>query len=76
MVVAYLVYAYDRTGAVESCGPWSLHIGSMVFRETQLSDIESLFSVRARTRENALSGEQLALIGISPRIPPAWRVDV
>jgi hypothetical protein len=29
----------------------------MVFRETQLSDIESLFSVRARTRENALSPE-------------------
>jgi ribosomal protein S18 acetylase RimI-like enzyme len=38
----------------------------MIFRETQLSDIRSLFSVRARTRENALSHEQLALLGITP----------
>jgi ribosomal protein S18 acetylase RimI-like enzyme len=38
----------------------------LVFRETQPSDIESLFSIRARTRENALSQGQLALLGITP----------
>lgn len=35
------------------------------FREALTSDIEELFSVRARTRENALSREGLASIGIT-----------
>ena len=38
----------------------------LVFRETLPSDIEGLFSVRARTRENAFSKEMLASIGITP----------
>jgi GNAT superfamily N-acetyltransferase len=38
----------------------------LVFRETLPSDIEGLFSVRARTRENAMSKEGLASIGITP----------
>jgi GNAT superfamily N-acetyltransferase len=36
-----------------------------VFRETLPSDIEGLFSVRARTRENPISKEGLASIGIT-----------
>jgi GNAT superfamily N-acetyltransferase len=37
----------------------------LIFRETRLSDVEELFSVRARTRENPISKEQLALLGIT-----------
>jgi GNAT superfamily N-acetyltransferase len=37
----------------------------LIFRETSASDIEALFSVRARTRENPISKEQLASIGIT-----------
>jgi ribosomal protein S18 acetylase RimI-like enzyme len=37
----------------------------LVFRETLPSDIEGLFSVRARTRESAISREGLASIGIT-----------
>jgi GNAT superfamily N-acetyltransferase len=37
----------------------------LVFRETLPSDIEGLFSVRARTRESAISKEGLASIGIT-----------
>ena len=35
------------------------------FRETLPSDIEGLFSVRARTRESPISKEQLAKLGIT-----------
>jgi len=38
----------------------------LVFRETLQSDIEALFSVRARTRESAISKEGLASIGVTP----------
>ena len=38
----------------------------LVIRETQEADIESLFEVRARTRENPISREQLARMGITP----------
>jgi GNAT superfamily N-acetyltransferase/catechol 2,3-dioxygenase-like lactoylglutathione lyase family enzyme len=38
----------------------------LVFRETRPSDIEDLFSIRARTRENAVSKERLAALGITP----------
>jgi GNAT superfamily N-acetyltransferase len=38
----------------------------LLFRETLPSDIEGLFSVRARTRESAISKEALASIGITP----------
>jgi GNAT superfamily N-acetyltransferase len=37
----------------------------LLFRETLPSDIEGLFSVRARTRENAFSKEALASIGVT-----------
>jgi hypothetical protein len=38
--------------------------GALEFRETALTDIEELFSVRSRTRENAFSTERLAeLVG-------------
>jgi GNAT superfamily N-acetyltransferase len=38
----------------------------LIFRETQPGDIDACFSVRGRTRENAISREQLAAIGITP----------
>jgi GNAT superfamily N-acetyltransferase len=38
----------------------------LVLRETLPADIEELFSVRARTRENPISKEGLASIGITP----------
>jgi GNAT superfamily N-acetyltransferase len=38
----------------------------LTFRETLPSDVEKLFSVRARTRENPISKEQLAELGITP----------
>lgn len=38
----------------------------LVFRETLPTDIEALFSIRARTRENPISKDQLASIGITP----------
>lgn len=38
----------------------------LIFREIQLSDIEALFSVRARTRENPASITRLAALGITP----------
>ena len=37
----------------------------LLFRETLPSDIEELFSVRARTRESAISREGLASIGVT-----------
>jgi len=39
---------------------------AVIIRETHLDDIESLFSVRERTRENAIPRELLAAIGITP----------
>ena len=36
------------------------------FRATRLNDIEELFDLRAQTRENALSREALAALGITP----------
>lgn len=36
-----------------------------VFRDARLADVEDLFSIRARTRENAITKEQLASIGIT-----------
>lgn len=38
----------------------------LVFRKTQESDIEDLFLVRARTRENPISEERLAELGVTP----------
>jgi GNAT superfamily N-acetyltransferase len=38
----------------------------LVFRKTLPSDIEGLFSVRARTRESPISKDGLASIGITP----------
>ncbi|HEX2081538.1 MAG TPA: GNAT family N-acetyltransferase [Longimicrobium sp.] len=35
-------------------------------RETREEDVESLFDIRARTRENPVSRERLAAIGITP----------
>ncbi|EWH01481.1 GNAT family N-acetyltransferase [Halomonas sp. BC04] len=37
----------------------------LIFRQTQQHDIEALFSVRERTRENAIPRERLAAIGIT-----------
>ena len=37
------------------------------FRETQLTDLEALFELRGRTRQNPLSREALAQIGITPQ---------
>jgi GNAT superfamily N-acetyltransferase len=37
----------------------------LIFRETQAGDIESMFSVRARTRQNPISREKLASYGIT-----------
>jgi GNAT superfamily N-acetyltransferase len=37
----------------------------LVFREALPSDVEGLFSVRARTRENPISKERLASLGIT-----------
>lgn len=37
----------------------------LIFRETLPSDVEGLFSVRARTRENPISKEELASLGIT-----------
>jgi len=37
----------------------------LLFRETSPSDIDGLFSVRARTRENPISKEGLASIGVT-----------
>jgi GNAT superfamily N-acetyltransferase len=39
----------------------------LLLRETLPSDIDALFSVRARTRESAISKEGLALIGVTPK---------
>jgi ribosomal protein S18 acetylase RimI-like enzyme len=36
------------------------------FRETRVTDVEQLFDVRAATRENPLSREALAELGITP----------
>lgn len=38
----------------------------LVVRETRLEDIEACFDVRARTRENPISRERLAAVGITP----------
>ncbi len=38
----------------------------LVFRETELADVEGLFVVRARTKENSISKEELASLGITP----------
>jgi GNAT superfamily N-acetyltransferase len=43
----------------------TLPVMDLVFRETLPSDIEGLFSVRARTRENPISKEGLASIGVT-----------
>ena len=37
----------------------------LTFRETQVGDIEDMFSVRARTRQNPISKEHLATYGIT-----------
>ena len=38
------------------------------FREALPSNVGELFSVRARTRENPISSEQLAEFGITPEV--------
>src|SRR5487761_193689 len=40
-------------------------IMELIFRKTQYGDIEALFSVRARTRQNPLSISRLATLGIT-----------
>ena len=37
------------------------------FRETQLTDLDALFELRGRTRQNPLSREALAQLGITPQ---------
>lgn len=39
---------------------------NFVFRETAQTDIETLFEIRASTRENPMSREDLAAMGITP----------
>ena len=39
----------------------------LIFRQTRLTDIDACFSVRERTRENAIPRERLAAIGITPQ---------
>ena len=39
----------------------------LAFRETRLSDIDALFDVRGRTRQNPLSRADLAQLGITPQ---------
>ncbi|HEX8695931.1 MAG TPA: GNAT family N-acetyltransferase [Longimicrobium sp.] len=39
---------------------------ALLIRETREEDIDSLFDIRARTRENPISREQLAAVGITP----------
>ena len=41
---------------------------ALIFRETLPSDVEVLFSVRGRTRENPLSSEQLEQFGITTEV--------
>ncbi len=49
---------------------------NLLFRETREADIESLFWVRERTRENPVSREYLARIGVTPSsIAEALRSD-
>ena len=43
----------------------------LVFRETRLSDIDALFDVRGRTRQNPLSRADLAQLGITPQTTAA-----
>jgi hypothetical protein len=38
----------------------------LIFREIQCGDVEAMFWVRARTRENPASIVQLATLGITP----------
>jgi len=38
----------------------------LIYRDTQISDVDALFTVRAHTRENRLSKENLASLGITP----------
>lgn len=38
----------------------------VTFRELRLDDIEDTFSIRSRTRQNPISKEQLAAVGITP----------
>jgi len=40
----------------------------LIFREAMPSDVGELFSVRARTRENPISSEQLAELRITPEV--------
>lgn len=39
----------------------------LIFRRTQPSDVDACFTVRASTRENPVSREQLAGVGITPQ---------
>lgn len=39
----------------------------MAFREITVADVPALFDVRPRTRENALTVEELHRLGINPR---------
>lgn len=47
----------------------------LTFRETQASDVEYLFSVRGRTRENPISKDELAELGITPESTAAGLAD-
>lgn len=38
----------------------------LMFRKTQPGDVDACFAVRGRTRENPVSREQLAAVGITP----------
>jgi GrpB-like predicted nucleotidyltransferase (UPF0157 family) len=66
------MYARDRSAYTEGKSAFieaavaAVNPEVLVFRQTLPSDIEELFSVRARTRDNAFSKEELASIGITP----------
>jgi ribosomal protein S18 acetylase RimI-like enzyme len=41
-------------------------MAEILFRQTQACDVDALFWIRARTRENPISKERLASLGITP----------
>jgi GNAT superfamily N-acetyltransferase len=55
---------YLKRSSVPSSG--EAKFMELVIRETQEADIEACFHVRALTRENPISREQLAAMGITP----------
>jgi ribosomal protein S18 acetylase RimI-like enzyme len=60
---------YDRIPPVDSRRSIAEDIESveLKFRETRLTDVDALFEIRGRTRQNPLTREALAQLGITPR---------